>query len=124
MSPDQINRIRQFADVLAKYIVERNDKSVFRKITFAERPRELRNEFEKVQRREYLTNQKLLFSFDDYVNVFEAETNAGFADWSLTRDLICIRLIEQLYRSQWLVPDDLKSDAAEQITEEREKVTT
>jgi CRISPR-associated protein Cst1 len=110
MSPDRVERVRAFADMLAEYIAEKNDKGIFRTIAFAQRPWELRNSLEKAQRKEYLSNQKLLFSFDDYVNVFETEDNAGFADWSLVRDLICIRLIEQLHKAKWLVPEDLKNE--------------
>jgi CRISPR-associated protein Cst1 len=122
MSPDRVERIRAFADMLAEHIAEKNDRKAFRAITFAQRPWELRNALEKTQRNEYLANQRLLFSFDDYINVFEAEENAGFADWSLIRDLICIRLIEQLHKKRWLVPDDLKSEAADEIGKEREEV--
>lgn len=123
MSPDRVERIRAFADMLAEHIAGKNDRRVFRAITFAQRPWELRNALEKAQRNEYLANQRLLFSFDDYINVFEAETNAGFADWSLMRDLICIRLIEQLHKAKWLVPEDLKSEAANESRRELEGVT-
>jgi CRISPR-associated protein Cst1 len=123
MSSDQIERIRAFADKLAKYIAERNDKRVFRAIAFSQRSGQLRNALEKAQRKEYVENQRLLFSFDEYINVFEAEENAGFTDWSLIRDLISIRVIEQLHKAQRLVPEDLKSEAADDIEEEREEVT-
>jgi hypothetical protein len=44
--------------------------------------------------------------------VFEAEDNAGAANWSLVRDLICIRLVEQLHKSGWLTPENLKEEVA------------
>lgn len=115
MSPDRVERVRAFADMLAQYIAQKNDKGVLRAVTFSQRPWELRNALEKAQRNEYLRNQKLLFGFDEYVAVFEAEDNAGFADWSLMRDLICIRMIEQLHKAKWLVPEELKSEAVEEI---------
>lgn len=123
MSPDRVERVRAFADMLAHYIAEKNDRRIFRAVTFAQRPRELRNALEKAQRNEYLGSQRLLFTFDDYISVFEAEENAGFADWSLMRDLICIRLIEQLHKAKWLVPEDLKSEAANESREEFEGVS-
>jgi CRISPR-associated protein Cst1 len=122
MSPERVERVRTFADMLAQYIAEKNDRGAFRALTFAERPWELRNALEKAQRKEYLSNQKLLFSFDDYIKVFEAEDNAGFADWSLMRDLICIRLIEQLHKAKWLIPEDLKSEATNETEKEPEEV--
>jgi hypothetical protein len=115
MSPDQIGRVRAFADLLADYVAEKNDRRIFRSITFAKKPWELRNALEKAQRNEYLKNQTLLFSFDEYINVFEAEDNAAFTDWSLVRDLICIRMIEQLYRKNWLVDEDLKNEVEKEL---------
>ena len=65
----------------------------------------------------------MLFALDDYVEVFEAEDNSGAANWSLVRDLICIRLVEQLHKSGWLTPEKLKEEVAaveeEQAAERR-----
>jgi hypothetical protein len=33
----------------------------------------------------------------EYLDVFDADSAVGLTDWSLTRDLISIRLVEQLY---------------------------
>jgi CRISPR-associated protein Cst1 len=72
----------------------------------------LRGELVKAQRREFLQAKDLLFSLDEYVEVFEAEDNTGAANWSLVRDLICIRLVEQLHKSGWLTPENLKEEVA------------
>ena len=112
MSPDRIQRIREFADALAAYIERRNDAPFFQKITFARYPGILRGELVKAQRREFLQAKDLLFALDDYVEVFEAEDNSGAANWSLVRDLICIRLVEQLHKSGWLTPEKLKEEVA------------
>jgi CRISPR-associated protein Cst1 len=105
MSPDRIERIRTFADALATYTSSNNDKSCWNAVAYAKRPGDVRVALLKAQRRQAAS---LLFSFDDYVNVFEAESNLGFTDWSLVRDLICIRMVEQLHKSGWLTPDELK----------------
>jgi CRISPR-associated protein Cst1 len=110
MSPERIQRIREFADALAAFIEKRNDAPFFRKITFARYPSILRGELVKAQRREFLQAKDLLFSLDEYVEVFEAEDNTGAANWSLVRDLICIRLVEQLHKSGWLT--NLKEEVA------------
>ncbi|MGA2186096.1 MAG: hypothetical protein ABSH47_24030 [Bryobacteraceae bacterium] len=123
MSPDRIQRIREFADALAAYIEKRNDAPFFRKITFARYPGILRGELVKAQRKEFLQAKDLLFALDDYVEVFEAEDNSGAANWSLVRDLICIRLVEQLQKTGWLTPEKLQEEVAsveeEQATEAR-----
>ena len=112
MSPERIQRIREFADALAAFIEKRNDAPFFQKITFARYPWILRGELVKAQRREFLQAKDLLFALDDYVEVFEAEDNSGAANWSLVRDLICIRLVEQLHKTGWLTPEKLKEDVA------------
>ena len=121
MTADRVERIRNFADRLAAYIGARNDRRFFKAVVFSERPRELRNALEKALRNEFLNNQQLLFGFDDYIQVFEADDNAGFVDWTLIRDLISIRMVEQLHAARWLAPDDLKSDS-EAAQQELERV--
>jgi len=122
MSPDRVERIRTFADTLAEYIARKNDKAFFRAVTFSQRPGEFRNAFVKAQRNEYLDHRKLLFNFDEYIEVFEAEDNAGFADWSLVRDLICIRLIESLHKTGWLTPEELTSGPVKETGSELERI--
>jgi CRISPR-associated protein Cst1 len=112
MSPERIQRIREFADALAAFIEKRNDAPFFQKITFARYPWILRGELVKAQRKQFLQAKDLLFALDDYVEVFEAEDNSGAANWSLVRDLICIRLVEQLHKSGWLTPEKLKEEVA------------
>ena len=107
MSPERIERIRNFGDALAAFIKARNDAPFFRSILYARYPSDLRGELVKAQRKQFLQSNDLLFSLDEYVEVFEAEDNAGTASWSLIRDLICIRLVEQLHKSGWLTPEKL-----------------
>ena len=66
----------------------------------------------KAQRKEFLQAKDLLFALDGYVEVFEAEDNSGAANWSLVRDLICIRLVEQLHKTGWLTPEKLQEEVA------------
>jgi CRISPR-associated protein Cst1 len=112
MSPDRIGRIREFADRIAAYVEDRNDISFFNAITRARYPSILRGELVKAQRRE--SRRGLLFSLDQYLAVFEGEDGAGVTEWSLIRDLISIRLVEQLYKSGWLTADKLSDEAAEE----------
>jgi CRISPR-associated protein Cst1 len=114
MTAERIEQIREFADKLAEYIANRNDRSFFRAVAFAKRPWEVRNALVKAQRNEYLAGRDLLFTLDDYLTVFEAEDSAGIADWSLVRDLISIRMIETLHGKQSLTDEMLAEEAGEQ----------
>lgn len=115
MTTERIQYIRTFADKMAEYIANRNDRKFFNAVAFARKPWEVRNALVKAQRNEYRAGRDLLFTLDDYLSVFEAEDAAGAADWSLVRDLISIRMIEVLHQKQALTDDML---AEEVIAEE------
>jgi CRISPR-associated protein Cst1 len=115
MEQERVDAIRSFADRLAQHIQRRNDRGLFRSLVYSKRPWEFRNALTKAQRNEFLDNRELLFGLDEYLNVFEAEDNVGKYDWSLTRDLISIRLIEQLQRSGYLSEDMLKEEESEEL---------
>lgn len=108
MDPRHIQSIKNFADTLAAHIEQTNDKNLFRQIVYSRHPWQLRSALTKAQRNEAKTNNKLLFGLDEYLEVFEAEDLVGKSDWSLTRDLISIRLVEQLYKHHWFEKDDNK----------------
>jgi len=121
MSPERVQRIREFADSLASYIQTRNDDPFLKRITYATKPWVLRGELVKAQRKS-AKGADLLFSLDEYLQVFEAEDSIGVADWSLVRDLICIRLIELLHKNGWLTAEKLKAEEAEE--DEKQAVGT
>lgn len=99
MAPERIVAIREFSDRLAKYVESRNDRQLFRSIVYADKLWELRNELTKAQRNEARQHNALLFGLDEYLAVFEAEDSVGVTDWRLIRDLISIRVVEQLQKS-------------------------
>lgn len=115
MEQQRIDAIRTFADHLADYIKVRNDKKLFRNIVRAERAFEFRNALTKAQRNEADANGRLLFGLDDYLAVFEADDSIGRLDWSLVRDLISIRLVEQLHKSGFLIKDLDTEDSNENV---------
>jgi len=97
MDGKRIEKVREFADKLAGYIAASNDKRLFRDLVFAGRSWEVRNALTKAQRNQAKDQGKLLFGLQDYLEVFEADGAVGVSDWSLTRDLISIRLVESLH---------------------------
>jgi hypothetical protein len=111
MSPERVQRIREFSDALAAYIAMRNDLSLYNRLTYARYAWEFRGALVKAQRAS--ARKDLLFTFEDYLQVFEAEDSTGVADWSLVRDLICIRVVERLHISGWLTPERVSEEEAE-----------
>lgn len=110
MEQQRIDAIRTFADRLAVHIATRNDKKLFGTVVRADKAWELRNALTKAQRNEADQNGRLLFGLDEYLAVFEADDSVGRTDWSLVRDLISIRLVEQLHASNFLTRDMLQDD--------------
>ena len=114
MEQQRIESIRTFADGLAEHIKTRNDKKLFGDVVRADRAWEFRNALTKAQRNEANANGRLLFGLDEYLAVFEADDSIGRTDWSLIRDLISIRLVEQLHKSGFLTKEMLSDEAPAQ----------
>lgn len=117
----RIGAIKQFADRLAEHISQTNDKGLFRGLVYSQRPWEVRNALTKAQRNQAKDHGRLLFGLEDYLNVFEADSAVGRSDWSLSRDLISIRLVEQLYSKGFFSREDNRELLAE--PEMREEAT-
>jgi len=97
MEAKRIEKVREFADKLADHIAVSNDKRLFRDLVYAARSWEVRNALTKAQRNQAKDQGNLLFGLQEYLDVFEADEAVGISDWSLTRDLISIRLVESLH---------------------------
>jgi len=101
MNSEKISQIRLFADKLAKFIQDEHDgKKLLRAILFqADQPWKLRRALVNALTRHFRSNDTLLFDFNEYINVFEAEDAVRISDWSLIRDLLTIGIIEKLATS-------------------------
>ncbi|HLH31051.1 MAG TPA: hypothetical protein VKY31_07595, partial [Terriglobia bacterium] len=114
MTQERIDRIRAFADRLAEHIANTRDKKLFRGVVYSSRAYELRNALTRAQRSEAHDHNTLLFGLAEYLDVFESEDMVRIGDWSLTRDLISIRLVESLHNRSFFGENaDLLEDAAE-----------
>jgi CRISPR-associated protein Cst1 len=112
MEQQRIEAIRTFSDRLAEHIRARNDKRLFRDVVYSGKPYEFRNALTKAQRNEANAKGQLLFGLDDYLAVFEADDSIGRSDWGLIRDLISIRLVEQLQKAGYLTNEMLQEGNA------------
>jgi CRISPR-associated protein Cst1 len=126
MDRSRLERIRTFADRIAVYIAEQNDRRLFNALLFqARKLGELRGVLVKAQRTEAKVRNQLLFGLDDYYGVFEAEDAVGITRWDLVRDLVAIRVVEKLHDLKWAnfrdaveeEPEETESEVAA-ITEE------
>ena len=117
MNKSRIEAVRSFADKLAGWIENENDRKLLRALTF-DKPWELRSALLRAQRESAKTH--LLFGLDEFSNVWLSQEG----DEYLVRDLVCLRVIERLHSSGYLtahpevvptLPGD-EASATEEVT--------
>ncbi len=123
MTQDRIETIRQLAGELAHEIHTNNDRRLYRQLIglvsgtdgySAFRALLIRAIRERLRR----TNQ-LLLTFDDYLLLFEEGEGFPRADWRLVRDLVRIRVLEQLHQAGFFAEaPDLLEETPEGESEE------
>ena len=116
MEKSRINAIREFADRLAAYIKEENDRPLFQKFHRISRYGELRVLLIKASNGRLKSGLAPIVDFEEFVQIFENPDSIERLDWNLARDLILIRLIEQLYQSGWF------GDKSDLLEDEEEKL--
>ncbi len=101
MDPQRIDTIRRVADSLASYVSESNDSRLFKGLSLSRRYAELRRTLVIANANRVKKGNDPLLTFDDFVTVFEFGEEAQRPDWNLARDLVLIRVIEQLHQREW-----------------------
>lgn len=102
MDKERIEEIRGLGDRLAAYVSGENDRRFFTTF-FSERNYELfRSALIKVNLAHVKRGNPPLISLDPYLQIFEEGNEVARPDWRLARDLVLIRMIEQLYQNGWL----------------------
>ena len=115
MQPNRIQQIRELGDHLAGYIQQQDDRRLLKDLYYERQYWRFRA---ALLRAMYgYTGDAPLVTFDGYTLIFESfEEGQGAerADWNLARDLLLIRIFEQLHAgSYWAtVQETLQSDEA------------
>jgi CRISPR-associated protein Cst1 len=117
MDVEKIEQIRQFGDALAAYIQEQNDKRFFRTFYVENRYDYLRNSLIKANIAHVKRGNVPFLTLDNYISVFEDGEELASKNWKLARDLVLIRMVEQLYKNGWLGSNE---DAIPDVEEETE----
>ncbi|MHB0859404.1 MAG: type I-B CRISPR-associated protein Cas8b1/Cst1 [Anaerolineae bacterium] len=102
MATERTEQIREMGDRLARYVDEQNDKGFFRSFSTANRYGDLRTVLLRAVSANLRRGGEPLLTFDPYIVVFEDGEELGRSDWRLARDLVLIRMIEQLHSLGWL----------------------
>ncbi|MGQ9513130.1 hypothetical protein [Thermodesulfitimonas sp.] len=118
---ERIRQIRDLGDRLAAYVSGENDRRFFATF-FSERNYELfRNALIKANFAHVKRGNPPLITLDPYIEVFEEGSDVARPDWRLARDLVLIRMIEQLYHLGWLGKNiDVLPETTEDIESNKE----
>lgn len=107
MEPKRIAAIRDFGDRLAHYTRQRGGPRFLRMMLTENNPNYLRGRLVKANLDAIKAGEPQLFDMDGYIDVFEEGEEVYRTDWRLARDLVLMRMIDQL--KDWLTqhPDAL-----------------
>jgi len=124
MTPERIETIRRLADELAHEIQANNDRRLYRQLMGLVSGTDAYGAFRAlliraIRERLRRTNQ-LLLTFDDYLLLFEEGEGFPRTDWRLVRDLVRIRVLEQLHQAGFFAeaPELLEEEIPDEETEE------
>ena len=101
MEKERVEQIRQLGDALADYVAEQNDRRFFRDFFTAQRYDFFRNALIKANLAHVRRNKPPFIKLEPYIAVFEEGDGVAQTDWRLARDLVLIRMVEQLYQRGW-----------------------
>ena len=115
MEKDRIEAIRNLGDRLADYVRSENDRRFFRDFFTERRYDYFRTALIKANIAHVRRGHPPLITLDPYIAVFEEGDEVARADWQFARDLVLIRMIEQLHHRGWLGahPDALPPETEE-----------
>jgi CRISPR-associated protein Cst1 len=119
MEKARIDKIRELGDSLAEHIRQHNDHRLLRELYRATRYPSFRLTLLRAISAQRGGDQPLV-PFDTYIKVFEENDDLERTDWNLARDLLLIRVFEQLHRANKLdeLANALEPDSATEANAE------
>ena len=121
MDKTRVERIRDLGDELALYVEKEGGKRFFRSFFTENNPANFRALLIKANIAHVKHGNPSLFDMDTYIDVFEEGFEVMRADWRLARDLVLMRMIDQL-QQRWLpqnrdaIPEEVLESEPEQVT--------
>ncbi len=115
----RVETIRNVADRIAEHVAADNDRRLFQGLYRVRRYGDLRNLLIKASGARLKKGEPPLVGFEEFLWVFEEGGDSFRTDWALARDLLLIRVIEQLHGRGWFgrAPEVLDVLAEEEQTE-------
>lgn len=118
MDRSRIDHIRTLGDTLAAYVQSENDRRLFYVLLTSNRYGDVRVALIKASQAQIRRGRPPLVGFDQFIAVFESGEGLPYDDWRLARDLVLIRMIEQLHAVGWIKAhaDELPEPSLEDTT--------
>lgn len=112
MEKYRIEQIRKLGDSLAEYVSGENDRRFFRDFFTEQNYDYFRTALIKANLAHVKRGNPPFITLDPYIEVFEIGDDVPYNQWRLARDLVLIRMIEQLFQRGWLRahPDAIAAD--------------
>lgn len=120
MEEQRIEEIRNMGDKLADYVSSQNDRRFFREFFRQKNPHYIRAMLIRANLEHVDRGNPPLITLDPYIEVFEKGYGLEKPDWWLARDLVFIRMVEQLREKEWLGKN---SDLIKETAQENESET-
>jgi CRISPR-associated protein Cst1 len=121
MDKNRIEAIRSLGDRIAAHVAADNDRRLFRGLYMAGRYGDFRNHLIKASAAIVAKGGEPLVSLDGFVSAFVEADGVERPDWTLARDLVLIRLIEELHRQKWFSKEsELLAEVTRNETESEE----
>jgi len=102
MDKERVEQIKTLGDRLAQYIAKENDRKFFTAFYSESNYGEFRNALIRANVNHIRNGGQPLIGLDSYIDVFEEGDEVARTDWRFARDLVLIRMIEELYRLGWI----------------------
>ena len=124
MEKDRIKQIDDMGKRLAEYVSNQNDKRFFQEFFTQNRYDYFRGRLLKTNLAQVKRGNPPIIEFEPYIQVFEEENELAYSDWRLARDLVLIRMVEELYTLGWFgnnpdaLTDELLKDELIENTQE------
>ena len=112
MEKYRIEQIRKLGDSLAEYVSGENDRRFFRDFFTEQNYDYFRTALIKANLAHVRRGNPPFITLDPYIEVFEIGDDVPYNQWRLARDLVLIRMVEQLFQRGWLGahPDAIAAD--------------
>lgn len=120
MDKTRIGHLRELGDRLAQYVAGQNERRFFTDFFRVNRYGFLRNLLIKANTDEVKRGSPPLITFDQFIEIFEEGEEVARTDWGLARDLVLIRMVEQLHEKKWFAQNQEALEEVSQLSETEE----